>query len=130
MYVSDPRIGVWKIGGWTIIGKLSAMSVACRSMVESGLPDPNKHSYQRRIGLDGRRIRFFFTEKGWQQCGHKVLAEIRSYNLQARVIAIKEKDPRVGIIYRDAWQIVAIFNPRRNRNRHYAKSREGDLRTK
>lgn len=104
------------------------MLVACHAMVESGLPDPNI-PYSRVLRYK-RRIRFFFTERGWRQCGHKVLAEIRSKNLKARVIAIKEKDPRIAIIYRDAWQIVAIFNPRRNRNHRYAKSREGDLRSK
>lgn len=123
--------GCWRPNSFEIHGTpLSPGSVACKSMVESGLPDPNKHGYQIRIGLDGRRIRFFFTERGWRQCGHKVLAEIRSYNLQARVIAIKEKDPRIEIIYRDVWQIVAIFSPRRNRNGKRSNSREGGPRAK
>ena len=83
----------------------SAMTLACHAMVVSGLPDPNK-----RLGL--RNLKFFFTEYGWRNCGHAVLSEVRAKEQLAKVIAVKENDPRINVRYRDKWQVALLFGGR------------------
>ncbi|MFA6973931.1 MAG: hypothetical protein WC238_04330 [Parcubacteria group bacterium] len=82
--------------------KLPTMCFAGTSMVKSGLPDPTK----RLVWYDNKRPKHFFTEKGWKQCGHAVVSEIRSQGLQARIISLKERDPRINILYKDALQVL------------------------
>ncbi len=85
--------------------------IACRSMIATGLPDAkrkkNRH-YQSRC-------EFFFTEKGWRQCGHAVLSELRSNGFTAKVIAVKEKDPRLNIRFRDELQMVVAWTGRKSK---------------
>jgi hypothetical protein len=86
-----------------------AMLLGGRAMIDSGLPGPNKRIRNYRDGSE-----FFFTEYGWRKCGHNVLGEIRSNGVIARVIAIKEKDPRIDILYRDRWQVVIHWGGKKN----------------
>lgn len=86
--------------------EVSGHSVAwlsCHAMVASGLPDARVKYFSRR------RPKFFFTEYGWRKCGHKILSEIRTQNLHAKIITVKENDPRLNILYRDKWQLVIAF---------------------
>jgi hypothetical protein len=93
-----------------IYGK-SAMTLAARAMVESGLPDPGR---KFRVPWWGR-YEFFFTEYGWRKCGHKILSEIRSQGVIAKVIAVKENDPRIKVLYSDKWQVTIHWGGRRER---------------
>jgi hypothetical protein len=95
-----------------IVGRVPTMYFTSRSMTESGLPNPN---HRRLKILTKRRPKFFFTEFGWKKCGSAVLSEIRSQKLLAKVIVIKEKDPRINIIYKDQWQVVITFNKKPER---------------
>lgn len=84
----------------TAEGRLSTAFVASHSLVESGLPSPEVPYYRQK------RPRYFFTEKGWKQCGHAALGEIRSKGLQARIISLKGKDFRVNVLYKDDLQVL------------------------
>ena len=83
----------------------SAMYLSSSAMVESGLPDQNhkkcKHAWHRP--------KYFFTEYGWKKCGHAIVSDIRSKGFTAKIISLKEKDPRIKIIYRDEWQVAIVF---------------------
>lgn len=87
-----------------ICGKMSAMTIASRSMVESGLPDLKNYRSTVRC-----KPKYFFTEYGWKKTGHKILSEIRSEGVIAKVIALKENNPRLNILGQDKWQILATI---------------------
>lgn len=50
-----------------------------------------------------KKIKFFFTEKGWNKVGRQILKIVKQVKLQHRVLSIKEKS--VDIIYRDKLQV-------------------------
>lgn len=87
----------------------SAMGVAAGAMVESGLPGQN----YKKCTRTWHRPKYFFTEHGWKKCGHAVVSEIRSKGHQAKIISIKERDPKIKVIYRDKWQVAVVFGGRR-----------------
>lgn len=87
----------------------SAMTLACKAMCQSGLPGPRK-------GVQGnRKVEYFFTEYGWRKSGHAVLSEIRSKGIIAKVIAVKENDPRIHVRYQDKWQVIVTWGNRKGR---------------
>ena len=88
-------------------GRIPTMIFAADSMVKSGLSSPRKISFQRE-----KSPKYFFTEKGWEQCGHNVLTEIRAKGLMARIISVKENDRRINILYKDALQALITFSGR------------------
>lgn len=47
---------------------------------------------------------FFFTEKGWDRVGRRVLSYLLSIKCQVRIISIKEREREV--FYRDPLQVV------------------------
>ena len=75
----------------------------------AGLPSQGK----RWRLLENKSARFFFTEAGWSKYGHKTLSALRSMGVIARVVVLKEKDPRLNVIYRDKWQVNVRFGGRR-----------------
>jgi hypothetical protein len=85
----------------------TAMMIAANAMVESGLPDPRKR-FHRKFWVK-RRCRFFFTEMGWRRCGHHILSEVRKKGFRAKIVALKERDPRLNIYYEDPFQILASY---------------------
>lgn len=91
----------------------SAMIVAGDAMCESGLPSQGR----RWKWYDNKRCEFFFTEYGWRRSGHLVLGRIRSEGFFARIIVVKEKDPRLNILYRDKWQVMIAWGGRNNKQR-------------
>ena len=72
----------------------------------AGLPQENRTCKRRWT----RRNWFFFTEEGWRKFGHKTLAALRAAGHQVRVMALKEKDPTLQILYKDRWQVMATIN--------------------
>jgi|SRR3989338_6543996 len=75
----------------------------------SGLPVQNR-KWRR---LENKSARFFFTEAGWREYGHKTLSALRAKGQIVRIIVLKEKDPRINVIYRDQWQVNVRFGGRR-----------------
>ena len=63
--------------------------------------------------MENKGARFFFTEVGWREYGHKTLSSLRSMGVIARVISLKENDPRLDITYQDKWQVNLKFGGRR-----------------
>lgn len=85
------------------------MTLASRAMCDTGLPGPSR-------GVRGaRKVEYFFTEYGWRKSGHAVLSEIRSKGVIAKVIAVKEKDPRIHVRYQDKWQVIVTWGNRKGR---------------
>ena len=85
------------------------MMLGGRAMCDSGLPGP------RRWVHGARQVEYFFTEYGWRKSGHAVLSEIRSKGVIAKVIAVKEKDPRIHVRYQDKWQVIVTWGDRKKR---------------
>ncbi len=83
----------------------SAMLLASKAMVGSGLPDPEKLF----LRPTNKTLHFFFTEYGWEKCGHAILSELRSKGHRARVISVGEKAAQSSIRYRDKWQVALLF---------------------
>lgn len=51
-----------------------------------------------------KSIRFFFTEKGWNQVGRCVLTHLISIKCRVRIVSVKECEREV--FYRDPLQVV------------------------
>lgn len=83
----------------------SAMYLSASAMVKSGLPGQN----YKKCTFSWRMPKYFFTEYGWKKCGHAIVSDIRSQGFTAKIINLKEKDPRIKIIYRDKWQVAIVF---------------------
>ena len=79
------------------------------ALCDAGLPVQNR-KWKR---LENKSARFFFTESGWQKYGHRTLSALRSMGVIARVISLKENDPRLNVIYHDKWQINVRFGGRK-----------------
>lgn len=79
------------------------------ALVEAGLPDVRRRRFKPIRGS----ARFFFTEQGWREFGHKILSAVRRRGRLARIISLKESDQRLDVIYRDRWQISVRFTGRR-----------------
>lgn len=62
-----------------------------------------------------KRIKFFFTEKGWEIAGRKILKVIKHLEINYRVLSIKQKS--VDVIYWDKLQVAV-----RPRQRKYYRS--------
>jgi hypothetical protein len=93
------------------VGKEGAQPLGCKAMCDSGLPDAKRW-------LKGiRKFEYFFTEYGWRKSGHAVLSEIRSKGVIAKVIAVKEKDPRIHVRYQDKWQVIVTWGKCENRKK-------------
>lgn len=60
------------------------------------MPGPRK-----RVRKNGR---FYFTEKGWNLYGRRVIAACQRHNAVYRVLAVEEHD--VDVIYQDEVQVV------------------------
>lgn len=90
------------------ITRNSAMAIAADAMCESGLPTQG----HRWKWYPQKRCKFFFTEYGWCKCGHIILGRIRSRGLIAKVITVKENDPRLNILYYDKWQVMIAWGGR------------------
>jgi hypothetical protein len=80
-------------------GGYSAQILSGNAMVEAGLPCPG------RGFAWWKKQDFYFTEYGWRKVGHKVLSEIRSNGIIAKIVSVKENDPRIHILYQDKWQV-------------------------
>lgn len=83
----------------------SAMYISASAMVKSGLPSQDFKKCTRTW----HRPKYFFTEYGWKKCGHAIVSDIRSQGFTAKIISLKEKDPKIKIIYKDAWQVAIVF---------------------
>jgi hypothetical protein len=81
------------------------------ALCDADLPVQNRKKWRY---LENKSARFFFTEAGWQKYGHKTLGHLRSRGVIARVIVLKENDPRLNVIYRDRWQINVRFGGRKS----------------
>jgi len=87
-----------------------AQTLGGEAMCKIGLPDA------RRWLQHARRIKYFFTEYGWRNSGHAVLSEIRSKGVIAKIVAVKENDPRIQVLYRDKWQVIVTLGGRERSN--------------
>jgi hypothetical protein len=57
--------------------------------------------------VSNRRVRFWFTERGWRTYGLRVAAEARASGRAFRVI--RRKNPSKSmVIYRDDWQVALL----------------------
>lgn len=59
------------------------------------------------LGLDHRKVRFYFTEKGWRQVGRLIAVEARERGHTVRVIRRKEPSPS-QVVFRDALQLALL----------------------
>jgi hypothetical protein len=79
-----PLLGAWvgqiAIGAW------------------DGLPFPREYD---------RRVRFWFTERGWRDYGLNVAAQARASGHTFRVLR-RKNPPRSMVVYRDAWQVALL----------------------
>lgn len=58
-----------------------------------------------------KNCRFFFTEKGWEECGSKACAKLREMKVEFRVITIKEKS--VDVVWKASHEVAV--RPRRKK---------------
>jgi hypothetical protein len=71
------------------------------------IPNPN---------LTNPRVRFYFTEAGWQKYGRNVYAAARRRGHTIRVI--RRKNPaKSQIVYQDAYQVAILPAQRRDKDR-------------
>jgi hypothetical protein len=57
--------------------------------------------------LSNPRVRFWFTERGWRECGLRVAAGARASGRTYRVL--RRKNPsRSLVVYRDEWQVALL----------------------
>lgn len=54
-----------------------------------------------------RRVRFWFTERGWRDYGLRVAAEARASGRTFRVLR-RKNPPRSMVVYRDDWQVALL----------------------
>jgi hypothetical protein len=65
--------------------------------------------------LDNRKVRFYFTEKGWRQAGRVIAVEARERGHTVRVI--RRKEPNVSqVVFRDELQLAVLPSRRARRN--------------
>ncbi|MFN8591898.1 MAG: hypothetical protein U0031_10615 [Thermomicrobiales bacterium] len=77
------------------------------TMAELRLPAPD---------LENPRVRFWFTEAGWNRVGRAVVAEGRQRGYVIKVI--RRKNPRRSqIVYRDELQLALLPQKEANRRR-------------
>ena len=57
--------------------------------------------------VSNRRVRFWFTERGWRAYGLRVAAEARASGRAFRVIR-RKNPPKSMVIYRDDWQVALL----------------------
>jgi hypothetical protein len=57
--------------------------------------------------VTNRRVRFWFTERGWRAYGLRVAAEARASGRAFRVIR-RKNPPKSLVIYRDDWQVALL----------------------
>ncbi len=65
--------------------------------------------------LDNRKVRFYFTEKGWRQAGRLIAVEAREKGHTIRVIRRKEPDES-QVVFRDELQLALLPSRREKRN--------------
>jgi hypothetical protein len=59
--------------------------------------------------LDNRKVRFYFTEKGWRQAGRLIAVEAREKGHAVRVI--RRKEPHESqVVFRDELQLAILPN--------------------
>lgn len=87
-----------------------AHQLSWAAMNRAGLPSEN----YKKCTRTWHRPKYFFTEDGWKKFGHVVVSGIRSGGFTAKIIRLKEKDPRIKIIYRDKWQVAIVFGGKKN----------------
>jgi hypothetical protein len=64
--------------------------------------------------LDNRKVRFYFTEKGWRQAGRLIAVEGREKGHAVRVIRRKEPNES-QVVFRDELQIALLPSRRAKR---------------
>jgi hypothetical protein len=80
------------------------------SLVGAGSAGLLRETQLKAPGLENRRVRFFFTEKGWRNIGRQIVSRAILEGHVVRVI--RQKNPgRSKVFYEDAYQ-VAILPPR------------------
>jgi hypothetical protein len=63
--------------------------------------------------LDNRKVRFYFTEKGWRQAGRLIAVEAREKGHAVRVI--RRKEPHESqVVFRDELQLAILPNRRKH----------------
>ena len=75
--------------------------------------------YLRGMGT-GKNDRYFFTEKGWNKIGRKVVTALKRHGLPFRIISVKENS--VDVMATDHEYEVAV-RPRKKRPKKTRKAR-------
>jgi hypothetical protein len=66
--------------------------------------------------IENRRVRFFFTEKGWREVGQAIVAKAVREGHVVRVI--RQKNPaKSQIFYQDADQVAILHSAPKSRRR-------------